>query len=72
MVSPFNQVEVTRTLADATRFAISAISDAPNILRGNVYGRFVPVERGVYTLAESGRAALLRWPQLTPLTAVHQ
>ena len=44
----------------------------PNILRGNVYGRFVPVERGAYTLAESGRAALLRWPQLAPLTAVHQ
>ena len=32
----------------------------PEILRGNVYGWFVPVERGVYTLAESGRAALVR------------
>jgi hypothetical protein len=48
------------------------IPDAPKILRGNVYGWFVPVERGVYTLAESGRVALLRWPQLAPLTAVHQ
>ena len=48
------------------------IPDAPNILRGNVYGWFIPVERGVYTLAESGRAALLRWPQSAPPTAVHQ
>jgi hypothetical protein len=46
--------------------------DAPKILRGNVYGWFSPVERGVYTLAESGRAALLRWPQSAPPTAVHQ
>ena len=28
------------------------IPDAPKILRGNVYGWFVPVERGVYTLAQ--------------------
>jgi hypothetical protein len=48
------------------------IPDAAKILRGNVYGWFVPVERGVYTLAEPGRAALLRWPQLAPLTAVYQ
>ncbi len=47
------------------------IPDAPNILRGNVYGWFVPVEQGVYALAESGRAALLRWPQPAPTTAVH-
>jgi len=47
------------------------ISDAPKILRGNVYGWFVPVERGVYTLAESGRAALLRWPQSAPPTVQH-
>jgi len=40
------------------------------ILHGNVYDWFVPVERGVYTLTESGRAALLRWPQPTPPTAV--
>jgi hypothetical protein len=48
------------------------IPDAPNILRGNVYGWFVLVERGVYTLVESGRAALLRWPQSAPPTPVHQ
>ena len=48
------------------------IPEAPNILRGNVYGWFVAVERGVYTLAESGRAALLRWPQPAPATPVHQ
>ena len=47
------------------------IPDAPKILRGNVYGWFVPVERGVYTLAESGRAALLRWPQSAPPTVQH-
>jgi hypothetical protein len=47
------------------------IPDAPKILRGNVYGWFVPVERGVYTLAESGRAALSRWPQSVPLAAVY-
>jgi len=46
------------------------IPDAPKILHGNVYDWFVPVERGVYTLTESGRAALLRWPQPTPPTAV--
>jgi hypothetical protein len=44
------------------------IPDAHKILRGNVYGWFAPVERGVYTLSESGRAALLRWPQSAPLT----
>ena len=38
------------------------IPDAPKILRGNVYGWFSRVEPGVYTLAESGRAALLLWP----------
>ena len=37
--------------------------DAPQILRGNVYGWFAPVRRGVYELTETGRAALLRWPQ---------
>jgi hypothetical protein len=46
------------------------IPEAAKILHGNVYGWFVPVERGVYTLAESGRAALLRWPQPAPPIAV--
>ena len=48
------------------------IQDAPKILRGNVYGWFVPVERGVYTLSESGRAALLCWPQSVAPIAVYQ
>ncbi len=39
-----------------------AIPEAPKILLGNVYGWFVRVERGVYALAEPGRAALVRWP----------
>jgi hypothetical protein len=33
--------------------------DAPKILRRNVYGWFDRLERGVYTLTESGKAALL-------------
>lgn len=41
----------------------ASIPDAGTILHGNVYGWFVPVERGVYDLTEPGRGALLRWPQ---------
>jgi hypothetical protein len=37
--------------------------DAGNILRGNVYGWFERVEKGVYALTEGGRQALQRWPQ---------
>ncbi|MGA7070512.1 DUF2161 domain-containing phosphodiesterase [Bradyrhizobium sp.] len=40
-----------------------AIPDAPKILLHNVYGWFDRVERGVYGLTDSGRAALKRWPQ---------
>jgi hypothetical protein len=40
-----------------------AVPEAPKILRRNVYGWFQRVERGVYALAEPGKAALLRWPQ---------
>jgi hypothetical protein len=40
-----------------------AIPEAPKILLHNVYGWFARVERGVYSLTEAGRAALLRWPQ---------
>jgi hypothetical protein len=39
-----------------------AVPDAPKILLHNVYGWFVRVERGVYGLAEAGKAALIRWP----------
>jgi len=38
------------------------VPEAPKILRGNVYGWFINVERGVYTLTEAGHAALKRWP----------
>ncbi len=38
-----------------------AVPDALSILRRNVYGWFVRVERGVYALTETGRAALLHW-----------
>ena len=41
----------------------ASIPDAPTILPGNVYGWFARVERGVYSLTEAGRGALLRWPQ---------
>ncbi|HEX7967801.1 MAG TPA: DUF2161 family putative PD-(D/E)XK-type phosphodiesterase [Stellaceae bacterium] len=40
-----------------------AAPDAPKILLHNVYGWFVRVERGIYALAEPGKAALIRWPQ---------
>ena len=43
----------------------ASIPDAYNILHGNVYGWFVAVERGVYNLTETGRSALIRWPQMT-------
>jgi hypothetical protein len=39
------------------------IPDAPKILLHNVYGWFDRVERGIYKLTDSGRAALKRWPQ---------
>jgi hypothetical protein len=39
----------------------AAMPDAPKILLQNVYGWFVRVERGVYALTDSGRAALMRW-----------
>ena len=42
-----------------------SIPDAPKILHRNVYGWFVSIERGVYSLTEPGRAALSRWPQPT-------
>jgi hypothetical protein len=40
-----------------------AIPDAPKILLHNVYGWFDRVERGIYVLTDTGRAALKRWPQ---------
>jgi hypothetical protein len=44
-----------------------AIPDAPKILLHNVYGWFDRVERGIYSLTDSGRAALKRWPQQQPI-----
>jgi hypothetical protein len=48
-----------------------ALPDAPKILRRNVYGWFVRVERGIYTLSDSGRAALARQGDQIPSPAVH-
>jgi hypothetical protein len=47
-----------------------AIPDAPKILLHNVYGWFDRPERGVYSLTDSGRAALMRWPQHVPQLAI--
>jgi hypothetical protein len=48
-----------------------ALPDAPKILLRNVYGWFVRVDRGIYTLSDSGRAALARWGDQMPSPAVH-
>jgi hypothetical protein len=48
-----------------------ALPDAPKILLRNVYGWFVRVERGLYTLSDSGRAALERWAEQMPPPVVH-
>jgi hypothetical protein len=40
--------------------------DAPKILHRNVYGWFVRIERGIYTLSDSGRAALMQWRAAMP------
>lgn len=42
------------------------IPDAAKILRGNVYGWFMRIERGIYALTDQGRAALVRWPGSAP------
>lgn len=43
-----------------------AMPDAPKILLRNVYGWFVRVERGIYALSDSGRAALMQWQAAMP------
>lgn len=40
--------------------------DAAKILLRNVYGWFVRVDRGLYALSDSGRAALVRWKAHLP------
>ena len=42
------------------------IPDAPKILLGNVYGWFVRVERGIYTLSDAGKAAIVKWKSHLP------
>ena len=44
----------------------SELPDAPKILLDNVYGWFSRVERGVYSLSESGRGALVHWAAHLP------
>ena len=53
-------------LVDGPRRPRDLRADMPNaykILRRNVYGWFICLERGVYGLTSAGREALLRWPQ---------
>lgn len=40
----------------------TTVPTAPAILRGNVYGWFVRIDRGLYGLAAAGEEALDRWP----------
>lgn len=47
----------------------ATIPDAPKILQRNVYGWFEKIDRGVYTLTDAGKAALLRWKTELPETA---
>jgi hypothetical protein len=66
LVTAYRQdaLRIIRTLADngPTRLAelreASGVANAARILQRNVYGWFVRVARGVYTLSESGREAL--------------
>jgi hypothetical protein len=53
-------------LVDGPRRPRDLRADMPNaykILRRNVYGWFICLERGVYGLTPVGHEALLRWPQ---------
>jgi hypothetical protein len=43
--------------------------DAAKILRGNVYGWFERIERGLYSLTSSGRGALVTWADHVPAEA---
>jgi hypothetical protein len=47
----------------------ATVPGAPQILLRNVYGWFVRVERGIYTLSDSGKAALVRWVAHVPSSA---
>ena len=42
------------------------VPEAPKILLRNVYGWFIRVEGGLYTLSEAGEAALVRWKAHIP------
>ena len=42
------------------------IPDAPKILLHNIYGWFVRLERGTYTLSVAGKAAILQWKMYLP------
>ena len=49
--------------AQRRRDLTKLVPDAPKILKGNVYGWFERVEKGIYGLTSKGREALERWPQ---------
>ena len=46
-----------------TRDLRIAVPDAAKIMLRNVYGWFTRTDHGVYTLTETGREALVRWPR---------
>ena len=43
------------------------VPEAPKILLRNVYGWFVRIERGLYTLSDAGSAALVAWKRIAPV-----
>lgn len=45
-----------------------AVPDAAAILLRNVYGWFLKIDRGIYALSDTGREALVRWPQASAET----
>jgi len=54
-----------RAMSEAPKRPRDLKADAPRaaqILRRNVYGWFVRIERGLYDLTQAGRDALRRWP----------
>lgn len=50
----------------------SAAPDAPKILLHNVYGWFERVERGLYSLTDVGRKALVQWQVQPPDASVER
>lgn len=66
-------LDIARTLSAGSarpRDIRPVAPDAPKILRDNVYGWFVRIERGIYGLTAAGRTALLTWADHLPADSV--